>query len=266
MELKTSIILIIAVAVISIILLVFKDLIKGLKKIKMSRKNQKIVVVSLCVCAIICFIFFEKIIHSNNVKKTSDNVPQNQKVIETITEEEKQRIAEEEKVKKEEELQKQIQREINTLKNFDSSQYKTSVESISVELAFLPVWVDMINEAKESDSQELNNLSEQLTQSVKQFQIKEFPVMRKEYGKLMNNVLWEHNIEVKVLGSYNSTIELIGGYFADNANIKEMQQEIQEMLTQLRFDRVNYKWYKYASEYQYYKLDSTADNIVIRIK
>ena len=87
-------------------------------------------------------------------------------------------------------------------------------------------------------------------------QKKYYPRLRKSYAKFMKDKLWENDIEVQFGGT---TITFIGGYFAANANIKETQESVSEMLTLLKFKQVNYRWYKGADEFTYYKLESSSD-------
>ena len=180
--------------------------------------------------------------------------------------EEQLRIAEERKTKKDEDFKSQLQREISSIKNFDNSEYRESVDFISLEVVLFSVWANLVNKAKRSDNQEINNVCKELEQELKRLQIKEFPLMRKAYSEVVDDILWEQNVDVKIYGVYNNTLELIGGLFANNKNIKDVQAMIQEMLKLLRFDKINYKWYKYDNEYTYFNLESYKDEEIIEIK
>lgn len=129
-----------------------------------------------------------------------------------------------------------------------------------METVLFAAWANLINRAKTHTDSEIKKIGDTLESKVKQIQIKEFPLMRQDYGKVVNKILWENNIEVKVYGAYNGTIELIGGIFASNKSIKEVHSKIYDMLKLLRFDRVNYKWYKYDDEYTYFTIDSKKDD------
>lgn len=165
----------------------------------------------------------------------------------------------EREAKANQEIIEKLQREIEGIKNFDGSQYHDNVMSFQIEIALFTAWATMIEEGKASSSQEAKNLASTLESKVRNVQKREFPKMRKAYGELMGKTLWEHNIEVKVFGAANGTMELVGGMFANNANIKDTQQTLHEMLKLLRFDRVNYKWFKYDDDYTYYKVESLND-------
>ncbi|MDO8336192.1 MAG: hypothetical protein Q7T74_05445, partial [Candidatus Saccharibacteria bacterium] len=92
--------------------------------------------------------------------------------------------------------------------------------------------------------------------SLQSLQQKHYPKLRKMWADEMRSKLWKNDIEVNLRGT---TLEFVGGTFAANANIDDMQKEISSLLTQFRFKRVNYKWYSGADEYQYYKIDSPND-------
>lgn len=191
-------------------------------------------------------------------------------IIREVTEEEKQALIEEENNQRIEsennDFKNQLRREIDGLDDFDGSIYRENVLSLQLGAGLFSSLASIVNEAEEKNDQEINNLGKELKARVKQIQIKEFPLMRKSYGEIFNAIMWEHNINIRVYGTSNNTIELTGALFANNKNVKDTQTEIQEMLKLLRFDRINYKWYKYDDDYTYFNLESSGDNEVIEIK
>ena len=76
---------------------------------------------------------------------------------------------------------------------------------------------------------------------------------RKQYAKLLGDELWRANIEVKLLNK-GKTLELVGGIFASNNAIAEMQEKIAGTLRTYGFTRVQYRWVEYDEEYTYYDL------------
>lgn len=79
------------------------------------------------------------------------------------------------------------------------------------------------------------------------------PAYRKQYAKLLGDELWRANIEVKLLNK-GKTLELVGGIFASNNAIAEMQEKIAGTLRTYGFTRVQYRWVEYDQEYTYYDL------------
>lgn len=92
------------------------------------------------------------------------------------------------------------------------------------------------------------------------FRVKTMPFLRRQWAAAADSKLWERDVDVRVYGKSGTTLELIGGLFAANANIKAVQERIQDAVYLLRFKRVNYKWYSGASEYEYFEIKSPPDS------
>ena len=222
------------------------------KKIVKKKKNSPAGIGCLIIIILFMIFFLSSCSSPNNYNSNDSDVDNNsQDTTEELSDED---------------FKNQLQREIDGMENFDGSTYKESIDGLTIEMVLFSVWANRINEAEKNSDQEINDLGKKLEQKVKQIQIKEFPLMRKSYGEIVNTTLWEHNIDVKVFGASNNTIELTGALFANNKNIKDTQAEIQEMLQLLRFDRINYKWYKYDNDYTYFDLESHRDNETIEVK
>ncbi len=63
-------------------------------------------------------------------------------------------------------------------------------------------------------------------------------------------------------GSGAKTLTLVGGAFAANRNVKTSQDALSDVLSSLRFRRIQYKWYAGADEYSYYDLKTPDDGDV----
>lgn len=122
------------------------------------------------------------------------------------------------------------------------------------------IYAETINENKNSTDPDITKLVNTLTIKVKANQIKTFPKARKEYASVLNDKLWENNVNVQVGGVNNTTITFTGVAFANNKNIKEMQETLGSMFNLLRFKEVRYRWIKYADEYTYFKIESMPDS------
>lgn len=155
-----------------------------------------------------------------------------------------------------------LQRELDSFnKSFDSSVYRGSADALTLEVVLFKAWAQIIEEHENSSDSELQSMAKQLKQKVSQLQVKEFPLMRKNYADVMAKLVWEENIDVKALGGAYDTLDLEGGIFIDNKSIAKIQGTIKESVELFRFSRVNYKWSQYA-EYTYYDIDSPADSEV----
>jgi hypothetical protein len=165
------------------------------------------------------------------------------------------------------EVKQQIQRELDALKKpFDNSIYRGSKEVLMMETVLFGLWANMIEEHKNNPDPGVKSMVNELKRKVSQLQVKEFPLMRKEYVGIIGKVIWENNVEVTVSGAGNKTIEFTGALFANNKNVTEAEQAIRDALKLFRFTRANYKWFKYDDEYTYYKIESESDSAVVKIE
>ncbi len=194
------------------------------------------------------------------------NVTEIRKIARIFTEEElveieKQKVlAEREEIEKAKEV---LNREISSLnKSFDNSIYRGSSELLLLELALFNAWAQTVNQYKNHSSAEVKDLVKELERKVSQLQTREFPLMRKEYASLLNSKLWSENIEVKIVGSNNKTIEFVGAIFANNKNVATIHTANGESLKNLRFSKANYRWFKYDDEYNYYSIEGLSDGVV----
>ena len=161
----------------------------------------------------------------------------------------------------EEQLKERIERELNSevfTKSFQVHNYRGTVEKLQQEIVLFALYARMIKEA-ETSNEENKKLAAALSKKVTALQASEFPKMRKEYISIIAGKLWEENIKVEVSGKGNTTITFIGGTFANNKNIKETQEALNDTFEMFRFKQVRYKWYKYDDEYQYYTVRSLGD-------
>jgi hypothetical protein len=159
-----------------------------------------------------------------------------------------------------EELNEQLQREIASFnKPFDNKDYDGSVDAIQMEIILFSVWADIIKKGENSLSEDNIKLAQELKTKVANLQAKEFPILRKRYGKIVAAEMWEHDITIKTAGKNNTTLDLTGATFAANKNIKEFQTTLNEILTTLRFRQTRYRWYKGADEYTYFDLNVPSD-------
>lgn len=107
----------------------------------------------------------------------------------------------------------------------------------------------------QSDIAYLKGVEKRLSAS----QARLLPGLRLGFRKRAGELLWEHDAYVSVSGEGNRIINISAGMFAANANIKTAQEQLQEVLTRLRFKEVRYRWYREADEFTYYKLDTPPD-------
>lgn len=130
----------------------------------------------------------------------------------------------------------------------------SSIEEILSEVAVFQEISDKLHSALIPDSS--GSLKAQLQKQLIKTQVKEFPLLRKKYVEFAAAKMWENDITVTGSGT---NINFVASYFATNKNIKAAQEAIGSTLEKLRFKRTTYRWYKGASEYQYYDIESKKD-------
>ncbi|PIF43927.1 hypothetical protein CLU96_0851 [Chryseobacterium sp. 52] len=155
----------------------------------------------------------------------------------------------------------------NNIKGIDEGQDLAknvkSLDGIVIVLALYKVYSSIINEGKSSKNSDEQELAKKLEKKVINSQVKTFPKLRYIYYELIKDKLWVNDVDVRILGSSNKTIQFTAGYFASNKNIKETQATLHEMLLNLRFKQTQYKWYSGDDEYTYYNIESSKDSEII---
>lgn len=181
----------------------------------------------------------------------------------------------EERIKKEENEREEIARQIeerdrfknqllreldsDIIKTGNTSAYRGDLTSLQTELIVFGAWKILIDQADSDQNPEVQKLGKQLKKKVVALQLKEFPILRREYAKFARSVLWEHDCDVNLGGSKNTTIEFVATAFAANKNIKDSYETLYEQMKMFRFKRVQYKWSKYDDEYTYYTMKTPED-------
>ncbi|MDY7025959.1 MAG: hypothetical protein SVC26_06430 [Pseudomonadota bacterium] len=130
---------------------------------------------------------------------------------------------------------------------------------ISLDIALFSAWVKIIQQGETlSLSPEESTRLNKAKQAVKSIQAKAFPKMRDDYGPILRRELWEHDLSAKTYGTGMRKIKLVGGAFAANRNIKQMQDTLNSVMHMLRFKQSLYQWYD-GSDTTYYDLKSLSD-------
>lgn len=179
---------------------------------------------------------------------------------------EKEMIAEavEKHVPKAAPLLDRINREIKSIEEGkDYSGFRGSIRSLQMELILFAEWGRMVKEGMASDNEEDQKAAEELKRKASQVQAKEFPKLRAEYIKIVDEKMWENDIDVVGSGAKKEIITLIGAIYAANKNKKSTQEDIQNMLNQFRFKQSRYKWFDGDDKWTYWDIKSPKDTEVV---
>ncbi|MBI6629744.1 hypothetical protein [Pontibaca salina] len=89
-----------------------------------------------------------------------------------------------------------------------------------------------------------------------------FPKIRDAYGPALRRELWEADGWARSHAAGFRRLEVVNPLFAANRNIADFHKKSRETFLQLRFTRIDYKWFRQASEYSYMSLEPPADHQV----
>lgn len=164
-------------------------------------------------------------------------------------------------------LFEQLERELKSVnKGVDFSTYRGTVDALQMELILFGTYAQIIKQGENSDDIEINNLANQLKTKVVKMQINEFPVLRKEYAKVVAKLMWEHDIDVFSSGKNNNYLNFTGGLFAANKNKQDFQEQLKDAPKMFRFNQTRYRWYKGEDEYTYYTIYEGNDSDLVDFK
>jgi len=162
---------------------------------------------------------------------------------------------------KEIKLIKSIQDELTILeKGIDYSQYRGSVSLIKKELKLFNKWSKIIENNQTDSSVEVKKILDKFKNKVISNQVKEFPILRKEFSDVIGRIGLKDDIEIFSFGPKNTNIKFIGSYYALKSNISLNHSKISSVLGYLRFKKAQYLWFKYDEDYVTYKIESSKDN------
>ncbi|PTW84006.1 hypothetical protein DBL07_25890 [Achromobacter mucicolens] len=159
----------------------------------------------------------------------------------------------------------QLDREIASIPGIKTAKYADSLESIKAAVLIIGAWGLMY---EQGESMRLDTAAQRKRQQfrsmVSKKQSEMLPAIRNAYGPLMRKQLWEANGSARTIGPGYRTVEFVSAAFANNANIKKINEQMHDMLVMLRFTRAQYKWFAQAEDYTYYTLDVPKDSDVVK--
>ncbi len=137
--------------------------------------------------------------------------------------------------------------------------YSTNV-ALQVQSVVFSTYANDVIEGEKSTSTEDNRLALELRKKLIAKQVLEYPKIRKAYAEIARKALWQEDIDVTLSGPSDTTLTLVGAVFASNKGIASLQVNLEKVLEELRFKRVNYKWIEHDENYQYFDVNSVSDS------
>lgn len=153
--------------------------------------------------------------------------------------------------------------QLTSVRELTARDFTESIDTIMFLLVLIDGWAELIEEGKDFQlTAEQEQMRQDLRQALSRKQAEIFPALRDKYGPALRQRLWEHDGYARTFDSGFRRIEIVNALFAANRNIAEFHATVRETLRKLRFTRVDYKWFRQATEYSYYTLEVPPDGTV----
>lgn len=163
-----------------------------------------------------------------------------------------------------EEYVSQLQRELDSIGNYDARKYTDSQLSLGITLGLFSVWAQMYEDGEKLDlGEDDEKVRANFKREISKLQKRAFPILRDAYGPIMRKELWEFDASARTFGPRFTTVEFVSAVFAANRNIKEIQSSVRDTLSRLRFKQARYKWYREDNQYTYYDMDALPDEYLV---
>lgn len=113
-----------------------------------------------------------------------------------------------------------------------------------------------------------NKLITQAKNKLKNEQLRDFPILRKEFANMFSKMNSELQVVARAKGNRNTTLEFVGTFFVNEANIDTHHKMlissgmIDKAITFFRFKRILYKWYENDNGF-YYTYNTYADDFEV---
>lgn len=144
---------------------------------------------------------------------------------------------------------------------FDSSHNSDYRYDLLDELGEFKEYWKTINKMKNAyhHDEEIISLVTKLENEVIRVQKREFPILRKQYAKILSKNLWIEDIDVYCGGNRNTVISFIGYKYAARENIADTQNTESSYLKQFRYKKSIYYWCRGFNPTHSYNIDSPDD-------
>jgi restriction endonuclease Mrr len=117
----------------------------------------------------------------------------------------------------------------------------------------------LYEEVKTSKDAKVKEQREVLKTKMVRIQAREFPALRTAYVESKKEVLGPQNIKIEVSGEKKDVLTFTGSIFQPEQTQKGFMKNIHEIITDLRFKQVVYKWSDNTKDVADYKIDSKND-------
>lgn len=125
-------------------------------------------------------------------------------------------------------------------------------------------WALLIDEGRSIQMNEAARVAySKLKAEASAFQVKTLPILRAAHAAKLRDIAWESDMAVRVFGPGNTTVEYVWAGFAANRNVKAFSDKLDDVHLQLRFKRVQFKWFEGADKLTYYEPKPPVDRDIV---
>ena len=117
----------------------------------------------------------------------------------------------------------------------------------------------LYNEVKDSHDEAIDAKRKELEQKIIKVQAKEFPELRGAYVASKKEVLGQEHIDIALSGDKKDVLTFTGQMFEPKKTQKDFMKNIHEIVYDLRFKKIVYKWSPNQKDIADYEIDSKSD-------
>ncbi|MCE7060604.1 hypothetical protein [Dyadobacter sp. CY343] len=117
----------------------------------------------------------------------------------------------------------------------------------------------LYNEVKNSPDKTIEAQRKELEQKIVKVQTKEFPALRGAYVESKKEVLGQEHIDISLSGEKQDVLTFSGQMFEPKKMQKDFMKNIHEIVYDLRFKKIVYKWSDNQKDFADYEIDSKQD-------
>ncbi|KAA0993007.1 hypothetical protein [Dyadobacter aurulentus] len=117
----------------------------------------------------------------------------------------------------------------------------------------------LYNEVKNSHDKTIDGQRKELEEKIVQVQTKEFPRLRDAYVASKTEVLGQEHIAISLSGDKKDILTFTGQMFEPKKTQKDFMKNIHEIVYDLRFKKIVYKWSESQKDIADYEIDSKKD-------
>lgn len=118
----------------------------------------------------------------------------------------------------------------------------------------------LYGEVKGSKDKEVKQQTEKLKDKIRKVQTLEFPDLRQDYVNSKKDVLHQQSIEIALSGDKKDILTFEGAVFESKKNKKKFMKNIDQIIHDLRFHQVVYKWADGKDGSSVFDVDSKKDS------